>query len=244
MKIDIRLPAVNTQGSAEAQIGQLRSYMYQLVEQLNWALGTLESGIEKGSSKDIEVTQGTAAMSETEAQNTFNAIKSLIIKSSDIVSAYEESMSAMLSGEYVAQSDFGTFMESTMQDLDISPAAIKQSFGDIQSIRGEVDGIDEALIAVNANIKTGILEYGEDGAPIYGVEVGQITESGGEEVFNKYARFTSGRLSFYDQNGNEVSYISDYRLYITNAVVKNNLQLGGYILDTTNGIAFKWVGRN
>lgn len=243
MTIDIRLPAVNTQGSAEAQIGQMRSYMYQLVEQLNWALSTLESGIADGKSESIEVTQ-SAAMSEKDAQDTFNSIKSMIIKSADIVNAYYEEINKVLSGEYVAQSDFGVFSEQTNSQISANASAITQFYTDIQQITSTIEDIDDALIAVSAHIKTGILDYAEDGTPIYGVEVGQKTEKDGEEVFNKFARFTSDRLSFYDQNGNEVSYISDYKLHITNAVIKGNLQLGGYILDTANGIAFKWVGRS
>ena len=74
------------------------------------------------------------------------------------------------------------------------------------------------------------------------MEVGQTTEVNGEELFNKFARFTSSRLSFYDANGSEVAYISDYKLYITNAQILGNLYLGSYILDTTNGIAFIWNG--
>lgn len=243
MTIDIRLPAINTQGSAEAQIGQMRSYMYQLVEQLNWALSTLESGISEGKADRIEVA-GSAAMSEKDAQNTFNSIKSMIIKSADIVNAYYEEINKVLVGEYVAQSDFGVFSEQTNSQISANSSAITQFYTDIQQITSTIAEIDDALISVNAHIKTGILDYASDGTPVYGVEVGQKTEKDGEEVFNKFARFTSDRLSFYDQNGNEVSYISDYRLYITNAVIKGNLQLGGYILDTANGIAFKWVGRS
>ena len=79
--------------------------------------------------------------------------------------------------------------------------------------------------------------------PIYGLEIGQTSELNGAEVFNKFARFTSDRLSFYDKNDTEVAYISDYKLYITYAEI-GTLKLGAYIIDTTNGLAFKWVGRS
>ena len=63
------------------------------------------------------------------------------------------------------------------------------------------------------------------------------------EVFNKYARFTAGRLSFYDKNDIEVAYISDYKLYITNAEIKGTLKLGAFLIDTSKGFRLKWVGR-
>ena len=79
---------------------------------------------------------------------------------------------------------------------------------------------------------------------MHGLEIGQTSTIDGEEVFNKFARFTAGRLSFYDQNGYEVAYISDYKIYITHAEVTGSLKIGGYLIDTSKGLTFKWVGRS
>jgi hypothetical protein len=66
----------------------------------------------------------------------------------------------------------------------------------------------------------------------------------GEEVFNKFARFTADRLSFYDQNDNEVAYVSDYKLYIRNVQITSSYQIGGYVDTVTadGGVVTKWVG--
>ena len=237
--VDIRLPNINGK-TTEQQMAQIRSYLYQMVEQLNWALNTIDTD-NMTENRNIVVSKSDS-MTELEAQSTFNAIKSLIIKSADIVTAYQEEFNKTFSGEYVAKSDFGTYMNTTMQELDISPDAIKQSFTDIQTIESDVDGINDSLVDVTAHIKTGKLYEDDDGSPVYGVEVGQKDIVDGVEVFNKYARFTSSRLSFYDQNGTEVSYISDYKLYITNVVIMGNLWIGKYVMDTSIGIAFKWIG--
>lgn len=237
--VDIRLPNINGK-TTEQQMAQIRSYLYQMVEQLNWALNTIDTD-NMTENRNIVVSKSDS-MTEPEAQSTFNAIKSLIIKSADIVTAYQEEFNKTFSGEYVAKSDFGTYMNTTMQELDISPDAIKQSFTDIQTIESDVDGINDALVDVTAHIKTGKLYEDDDGSPVYGVEVGQKDIVDGVEVFNKYARFTSSRLSFYDQNGTEVSYISDYKLYITNVVITGNIWIGKYVMDTSIGIAFRWIG--
>lgn len=52
--IDIRLPKVNATDT-EGQIRQIMSYMYQMVEQLNWALNTLEknAGRQEESVNDL-----------------------------------------------------------------------------------------------------------------------------------------------------------------------------------------------
>lgn len=235
MAIDIRLPNINGE-TPEAQIGQLKSYVYQLVEQLNWALN-----LESGSSSVVVEPRKQAAAKAEEVRNNFNAIKSLIIKSADIVEAYTEKMAQTFDGRYVAESDFGTFSETTQNAIAANSSYIEQVYSDVQSISGTVDEIGDEVIAVMANIKTGILFYDDSGAPVYGLEIGQRNTSDGVETFRKYARFVSNRLSFFDENDAEVAYISDYKLYITSAQVTGTLTVGRYVLDTSDGLAFKWV---
>ena len=65
-----------------------------------------------------------------------------------------------------------------------------------------------------------------------------------DEVFNKYARFISEKLSFYDSNGTEVAYISDKKLFIKMAEITVSLKIGGLMdLVMANGdVVTKWVG--
>ena len=51
------------------------------------------------------------------------------------------------------------------------------------------------------------------------------------------------RMSFYDQNGTEVAYISDYKLYITHAEFTGTVKYGAFLLDTSAGFRLKWIGR-
>lgn len=239
MSFDFKLPNI-TASSDSGKVEQIRSYLYQLTEQLKWALNSIESNsgyvvAQKGSqttSKDI---------SESEAQATFNSIKSLIINSAEIVEAYSEKISKTLLGEYVAKSDFGEYTEHTTQTINADSKNVESLYNSIQKIISDIDNIEHSIIEVNAHIKSGQLYYDEKGVPIYGLEVGQINEIDGEEVFNKFARFTSDRLSFYDKNDTEIAYISDYKLYITNAHITGTLTLGRFVFDTSDGLAIKWV---
>ena len=111
----------------------------------------------------------------------------------------------------------------------------------LQEIISDIKGLEHSNIEVRANIRVGLLETNNEGVPIYGLEVGQRNEIDGVETFNKYARFTSDRLSFYDKNNIEIAYISDYKLYITNATVTGTLTLGRFEFDSSDGLAIKWV---
>ena len=240
MTVDIRQPNI-TGKTEQEQLAQIKSYLYQFAGQLQWALNNIESG---GSTTEVTKGSSSAVTESNESPaSTFNQVKGLIIKSADIVNAYYEQMNHRLKGEYVAQSEFGDYMESTTLEIDGTPTDITQIFTDLQQIISTVEGIEDAMIATNAYIKSGLLTYGDDGAPVYGLEVGQTNTIDGVETFNKFARFTADRLSFYDANDIEVAYVSDYRLVITNAEIKGQLKLGGYVMDTTNGIALKWEGR-
>lgn len=242
--INIRLPNINGRTDAE-QLAQIKSYLYQFAEQLQWAMGTVEAGIGK-----TVVTQknGSVSVVSPGANTTsFNQIKDLIIKSADIVTAYYESIDSMLklSGHYTASSDFGTFVEETRNQIAATNAKVMQNITDLQSIYDE-NGNIRAELLVNGHIYSGIIEYAMDGEAIVGIEIGQTTTKDGVETFNKFARFTADMLAFYDANLPDipVAYISDYMLVITNAWVKGNLELGvgnHFVLDTSNGIALRPV---
>ena len=228
MSYTFRLPNI-TATTPEGKLQQMQSFLYQTVEQLNWALNAIESGSSSGYVASQTAKKGGGASSEKDAVSSFNEIKSLIIKSADIVNAYYEKINAKLVGEYVAISDFGAYSENTEAAIEANSEAISQYYRNIQEIITDIGTLEDTLIEVNAHIKTGVLYYAEDGSPVYGLEIGQKTEIDDVEVFNKYARFTSDKLSFYDQNGNEVAYISDKKLYISNIEVTGSYTIGHFV---------------
>lgn len=247
MSIDIRLPNITATTDA-GKLQQLQGYLYQMVGQLNWALNNIDTA--GGATSAVGAVKTTAAEQKRDPVSDFNSIKGLIIKSADIVNAYYEEIDALLklSGEYVAEATFpegsAQFIATTNLSLSANSNSIEQIFSDMQEIVSNLESVNNQLVAVNAHIKTGLLYYDENGVPVYGLEVGQRSEVNGEEIFNKYARFTANKLSFYDKNDNEVAYISDYKIYITHVEITGSLTHGGFV-DTVmddKSIVTKWVG--
>jgi len=243
MSIDIRFPNITAPTEA-GKLQQMQSFMYQLVEQLNWALnniGTADSTVIAQS----RVTAPAASATKEDPVSTFNSIKGLIIKSADIVNAYYDKIDNLLklSGNYVAQSEFGDFEEATLNLVSATDKQLRQDLVDKQTIYDENGNIKSELL-VNGHIYSGIIEYAMDGEAIVGIEIGQTTNRNGTESFTKFARFTADRLSFYDMNGIEVAYISDYKLYITHVEIRGSLKEGGYedTITEGGGIVTKWVG--
>lgn len=241
--IDLRLPNITGKTEAE-QIGQLKSYLYQLVEQLNWGLNTVEAYQGGNTSAPVVYKQSESATPQ-EAEDTFNSIKALIIKSADIVKAYETTIFSDFNGKYFAESDFGTYLEETNKTVEENSKGVTETYKNIQKITntdgtGKLDKLEEDVRTTNAYIKRGHLYYDDNGKSVVGIEVGETNEDG---AFLRYARFKSDRLSFYDKNGDEVAYIGAGCLYVNGKTVfLGEIQLGGYKTDTSDGLAFTWIG--
>lgn len=242
MGTDLRYPYITGKTDKE-QLGQIKSYLHQLVGQLQFALNEVGSS----STVMVQAAQKSTSPAPTVTVDpvaTFSSIKSLIIKSADIVNAYYQEINSRLEGIYVAESDFGTFVEQTEQSISQSSTDIEHLFANTQQIFTDIENLNFTLAEVNAHIRSGLLYNDDNGVPVYGLEIGQKNTVDGVEVFNKFARFTADRLGFYDHSGSEVAYISDYKLYIRNVEITVSSKTGGYIDIVTagGGVVTKWVG--
>ena len=261
--MNVRYPSITGKDSAE-QLKQIKTYLFQLAEQLNMESGN--DGGERISSLPTSARNGKSGGSLAESteraagtpMSTFNQIKSLIIKSAEIVDAFYEEINEKLKGEYVAESEFGTYKVTTASELIKTSEKVEEAYDRVTEITGQLNEV----INTKANIRSGLLfvvgegvleeELGQkelvDGTEVYGVEVGQTTTVmvDGQEVekFNKFARFTAYGITLYDNNGNLSAYITDSRLNIPNAVVKNSLTRGGFVetINADGSCVERWVG--
>ena len=212
---NIRLPNITAQDE-RGKLEQVRSYLYQLAGELNWALSNIDSKAAEATQKVETTTQQKNAVEQ--AQATFSEVKSLIIKSADIVNAYYDEINRRLEGVYVAQSDFGTYTEETAATLEANSKGISLLFDNQQSIQTDVDSIQGALqtdsegttiLGSEAWCKIGVLAYESSGFPIYGMEIGQVNTDNGTTASKKFAQYRSDGVHLFDQNGIEVATISD-----------------------------------
>jgi hypothetical protein len=255
---DFRYPNITGKTEAE-QLSQIKDYLFKLTTQLNLAKDAADD-MEKNVTYQEQSSQvdSQEKTEDEKAKETFFTIKNLIIKSADIVNAYYDVIKEKLVGEYEAISKFGTFKEKTESQLYETSTSATKSWTSLKEIivpyvYGEVDGDeiklpDKTLAQFRKDggyLKTGFLD---DEHTIIGVEIGQTTETA-DGKSSAFARFTPQRLSFFDpsaidENGNpiELAYFGNRKLYITNAEIEENLSLGKYMLDTSDGIAFKWIG--
>ena len=236
-------PSGSPQQMAMAQY----AYLFQMAQQLNLALGQLETGGAGTSSSGGGTAGGGGTGKDSRG---YQELKSMIVKTAGLVKRQMDQLSARLEGEYVAVSDFGTYVERLSAYLEANPEALTQYYSFCSDLQANMEAVSAAFgqyrTETEGYIRTGIVGY--DGAvPVYGVAVGQgltVTDVDGETVVdqnNFRATFTAQRLSFW-QDANEVAYVSNNRLYITNITVLGGVPLGKWQITTASGLAFRWIG--
>ena len=239
-------------GSLQQQVMQQYAYLFQMAQQLNLALEQLEQA-ESGTVRAAGASSGGAAGGTklAAADRQYQKLLSMIVKTADQVRHIREELTARLQEEYVAVSDFGSYVASLSAYLEANPEAVTQYYSFFSDLKADVEAVDAAFrhykVDTEGYIRTGIVSY--DGAvPVYGVAVGQdlvCREVDGEQVVeqnNFRAVFTATRLSFW-QDATEVAYVSNNRLYITNITVLGGIAIGDWSVEAAeSGLAFRWIG--
>lgn len=255
---DIRLPNISASADMQTQMAQMRSYMYQMVEQLNWALSAMDGG---ASAREQRLPGQTAVPAsddkkEDDTNQRMANLRDLIIKSADVVRQEMDRLATELKGSYVAQSEFGDYLERISQRIEADPSQLSQYFKFASDIRADVDrvGVDFASYRtdVEGYIRQGIVGY--DGTvPIIGIAIGQDirtsqtgveTEQGVYDVIDKSSNmsvWTTEKLSFYI-GGQETAYFSNGKLTVAQIAADRITGAGEWDVSFTSGVKFKWIG--
>lgn len=243
----ISMPPYPT-GTASQIAARQYSYLFQMAQQLNLALEALESGAAVQGHGGVQQAPSGSAMAALQQQ--YETLRSQIVKTAEQVEKTTEALTAKLNEEYVAQSEFGTYVQRLSAYLEANPEALTQYYGFCGDLQANMAAVDAAFnhyrLDTQGYIRTGIVSY-EGDTPVYGVAVGQnltTRQVDGETVVeqnNFRAVFTSRRLGFW-QDDTEIAYLSDNRLYITDITVLSGLNVGKWRMDSTAGLAFQWMG--
>lgn len=237
----LEFPQINA-SNLPGQVEQIRRYLYRFVEQLSWALDNIEKAENSGG---ITVVRQSGSGVVEEKISTFEDLKNLIISSADIVQSFASAAKRIYDGrgDYVAQSDFGTYKEERKTLLDVDEeTGVTLLMTEVQRIEVDDNGEEHAY---RGCIRLGkVTMPGEDGE-VYGVSVGQVEEHNGTKTYTTSARYKSNGIDFYDEKNRRVAYIEtnavgESRFFIEDAEITGSLTVGRYIVDPEDGLAFIW----
>lgn len=226
---------------------QMYSYLKRLSSQLNYALNNISEEsftpetIQKFSSdtkKDIDASLATQ----------YSELKSLIIKTADIIRLEMDVLETTLHKDFVAQSEFGEYKLEAENKIQANAENITLNYNRVEDLTANLDKVETSFenykTEQKSYIKFGYIYDEEiDGVmvPVTGIAVGEDLTTvtvDGEEVYNvenRLATFASNKLAFW-QNGSIIAYFSGQRLVVS------TIQMGDWLITSDNGLAFKYIG--
>ncbi len=216
MELNVDFPRLSDKAAPD--LVKLKNCMYRLTEQLKYVLSNLDEG-------NFSANVRNAIGGVETARQDVSSLREAIIRTATVVRSAEERITSVMKNEYAAISDIGTYTEEAIASYEVDGRGIEQYFRVISDTAGAVENL-------SGYIKTGVLEGDE-----IGVEIGDLSSA--TSPFR--VRLTGQRLSFIC-GGEEVAYMSDSALFVTKANIRGKLTLGNYEIDTTDGLAFRYVG--
>lgn len=241
--MDLKLPRLETLEGTEGGRGEerlareLKSYLYQLTEQLRYAMANLDldenfsaPSTERLRSVETHAIDAKAAAEELMATSATKSelAESILLSAETVTQSYEtaiamseERMSSTMAQIYTAQDETASLEQRLTSLAQQTAKDIEFNFSKVNEYTVEVDGELKSFIETVAHY----LRFSAEG-----IELGEIN--------NPFvARLTNTRLSFL-QDGTEIAYISNNKMYITDAEIIGKLTMGSTALGF-----FDWTPR-
>lgn len=212
------------QGDGQAQLRQLYGYLYAMSEKLNAAM------IEVDVQAKQEIQRTATGQAAQQAEN-FGTLKSMIIKTAEIVRTEMQEISTQLHGETEAISaDLGALEQTMDATIRATAEGILQDYH-FEELVTDTNTNTFYRTQTNQYIFTGKIS---DDPVTYGIAIGEgVTayDQDGNPYLNqnaKVATFSMDTLAFW-QGTVQLAYFSSGKFYITNGEITNTLQIGNYV---------------
>lgn len=224
-------------GDTAQKLEQLYRYLQRVSDQLQTGLGNLT--IENFSPELQETVTNGSGASKDDMSRQADSLKSIIVKTAEIIRSEQQELRTTLESHYQALSDqFGAYERDLTNRITATAEGIIQEYEFveiIQDLQADTAEMQSYVTHTSEYIKTGVI--GDDGS--VGIEIGEKMNTA---TPRKVMRITKDRLSFY-VNDTEVAYMSNSMLYITNSEVLNSMRMGNYVWrilqDGSMGLAWE-----
>ena len=255
--MSLELPP-QARGGAEEQLAALRDYLVRLAQELDRAVGSETALAAVGN-----VLTKTQAKTAEDIRAHAAALKALIIKTADEITAYADGKVEEYNSLYVAQSDFGSYYQVIERDVEDTARGAIESYrysDAIESAQNTADGAAAAAEAyhneLSGHIRRGIMEDPTTHEMHLGIAISENLEFTGETQTangNTYYKLASGQtLGLYTStgwqfwiNGIKRGWFSseDSMLHVSNIVVEDCLQLGtNWRITSAGGFGLRYTG--
>ena len=213
------------QGAEKEQLLQLQRYLMAMSDKLNTAL--MDVSIEQMAP---EVKQTITTAQQTTAQN-YETLKSMIVKTADIVRHEMDVITAHLEDNYEALSaQFGTYERNLDSTITATAEGILQDYQLVERVTGLEEDTESFERRINQYIFSGLVDE-VNGK--YGIAIGEnVTayDANGNPYLNserKTATFTMDELAFW-HGETKIAYFSDNIFHIAQGEVTASMKMGNH----------------
>ena len=236
------------QGSPEQQLVAMRDYLVRLSQSLEQ--------VSRSAAAPAVSKAGTAASAQENAaeqvKSTARALKALIIKTADEITAYTDSRVESFESLYVAKSDYGSYYNQIETQVAQTARDTVESYHYTEAF-GEMNAY---LTDLGGQIRRGVIEDPETHEVHLGIAIseqlsftGQTQTEGGLTYYElapgqTLGLYTSRGWQFWIGGVRRGWFSSeDSMLHLSNIVVENRLQLGSeWDVTRTNGFGLRYIG--
>lgn len=229
------------QGDERTQLQQLKNYLFTISNKLNEAMMTIS--IEEISEKAAERVQQAQESGAAEKTDAYTTLKSMIIKTAEIVRHEMDEITTHLEDNLEAlSSEFGELQRNLTSDITATAEGVLQSYGYEERITGletEAGTTDSFIRKTNQYIFSGLID---ENTMTYGIAVGEgVTKSDGTLDNNaRCATFSMNEMAFW-QGTTKMAWFSSGKFYINNGQIENSLQIGNFMWKKIEGGAMALV---
>jgi len=220
------------QGKEEDQLRQLQRYLMAMSDKLNAAL--MDVSIEQ-MAPEVKTTITTAQ--ETTAKN-YETLKSMIVKTAEVVRHEMDEITAHLEDNYEAlSSQFGTYERNLDSTITATAEGILQEYRFQERITGLEEDTGSFERRINQYIFSGLVDE-VNGK--YGIAIGEnVTayDAQGNPYLNterKTATFTMDELAFW-HGETKMAYFSDNVFHIAQGEVTSSMKMGNHTWRVMTG---------
>lgn len=193
-------------------------------------LGFTGSSLTDLTNKDGIKKEVAESIDDLGIKQDINTIKHEVRQTSSELSRTHDNILLAVSESYASKSDLEALSQSYSTQLEVQSDSVEMRFNTLKSKTEEIDGVitsNQELLEEYIRFKGALIELGRIG-----------------NVF--VTRLSNERLSFLQDNI-EIAYVSNNKLYITDAEIRNKLTIGnptnGYFdfIPRSNGnLSLKW----
>ena len=180
------------------------------------------------------------------------ALRSLIVKTADLVEHYVEELRTELHEDYVAISDYGSYYETIESKVSQTARGTVESY----QYQEQLDALDQYTAQLSGQIRRGLITDPETQETVLGIAISQDLRFTGRTVTEdglEYWELSPGQtLGLYTStgwqfwiNGSKRGWFdsTDGMLHVSQILVEDRLQHGAdWLVTTAGGYGIRYIG--